>query len=127
MLASCLAFASVQSRKLGDMSGDMAKKTTITIESASVVVMHGQSLPRAWCSICAAESEVIALDSIGVVSNLKPEVIEAWLSSGQLHHARSTDGSDVICLNSLLATVQTKNLADREKNAAAATQRRRAK
>jgi len=96
----------------------MAKKTTVTIETASVVVMHGQSLPRAWCPVCAAESEVIALDSIGVISNLSPEAVEGWLSSGQLHHARSSDGSDVICLNALLASVQTKNRAGREKPAA---------
>jgi hypothetical protein len=86
----------------------MAKKTTITIETDSFLIMRGRSLSRAWCPVCAAEREVIALDSIGVVSNLDRKALEEWLSSGELHRSQSADGSEFICLNSLLSRVQRK-------------------
>lgn len=81
---------------------DVAKKTTITIETESLLIMSGRGLPRAWCPLCAAESELIALDSVGVLSNLDHEEVEEWLRSSHLHRSRSSDGSEFICLNSLL-------------------------
>ena len=86
----------------------MAKKTTITIETSSLLILRGSSLPRAWCSVCAAEREIIALDSVGVVSNLDRKALEEWLNSGELHRSKSADGSEIICLNSLLSRVQKK-------------------
>jgi hypothetical protein len=32
--------------------------------------------------------------------------LEKWLNSGDLHRSQATDGSPLICLNSLLACVQ---------------------
>jgi hypothetical protein len=86
----------------------MAKKTTITIETDSLLIMRGRNLPRAWCPTCAAESEMIALASAGVISNLDRPAIEEWLNSGELHRSQLADGSEQICLNSLLARVQKK-------------------
>lgn len=87
----------------------MARKTTIRIETESLLVMRGHDLPRAWCPLCAAESKVIALDSIGVVSNLDQADVDAWLGSEQLHRWAS-DGAEFICLNSLLTRVQIKKI-----------------
>jgi hypothetical protein len=81
----------------------MAKKTTITIETDSLLIMRGGTLPRAWCPICAAESEMIALANAAVVSNLERAAVEQWLSSGDLHRSQAADGSEFICLNSLVA------------------------
>ena len=75
----------------------MAKKTTITIETDSLLIMRGRNLPRAWCPVCAA-----------VISNLDRAAVEDWLNSGELHRSLSNDGSELICLNSLLARVQNK-------------------
>jgi hypothetical protein len=84
----------------------MAKHTKITIESDSLLILRSGSSQRAWCPLCAAEGDMIALENAGVVSNLDQPALEEWLNSEELHRSRATDGSTLICLNSLLARVQ---------------------
>ena len=84
----------------------MAKQTTITIETDSLLILRSQSSRRAWCSICAAEGDMIELENARVISNLDRPALEEWLNSGDLHRLRAADGSALICLNSLLARVQ---------------------
>ena len=84
----------------------MAKQTKITIETDFLVILRGQSSSRAWCPVCAAERDVIALDQIGVISNLERSALEDWLASGELHLSEASDGSALLCLKSLLARVQ---------------------
>ena len=86
----------------------MAKQTTITIESDSLLILRGRGSRRAWCPLCAAEGEMIALEETGVISNLERPALEDWLNSDELHRSQAADGSTLICLNSLLARVQTK-------------------
>jgi hypothetical protein len=84
----------------------MAKQTRITIESSSLLILQGRSSTRSWCSRCAAEVEMIALEDTGVISNLEPPELEDWLNSAKLHRLQTADGSSLLCLNSLLARVQ---------------------
>ena len=84
----------------------MAKQTRITIETDSLLILRGRSSRRVWCSRCAAEVEMIALEDTGVISNLERPELEEWLNSGELHRSQATDGSTLTCLNSLLARVQ---------------------
>lgn len=86
----------------------MAKLTKITIERDSLLILRGRSSPRTWCPLCSADSEMIALENVGVVSNLDRPTLQAWLNSGELHRLRADDGSALVCLNSLLACVQNK-------------------
>jgi hypothetical protein len=86
----------------------MVKKTKITIETDSLLILQGRSSRRAWCPRCAAEGEMIALEDAGVISNLERAALEEWLNSGELHRSRATDGSTLICLNSLLARVRNR-------------------
>jgi len=84
----------------------MAKQTKITIETESLLILKGRASNRAWCPDCAAEREVIALEDIGVISNLERSALDEWLNSGNLHRPQAADGSTLICLNSLIAQVQ---------------------
>ena len=86
----------------------MAKQTTITIETDSLLILRGRNTTRAWCPRCAAEGEMIALENTDVISNLAKAALEEWLNSEELHRVQATDGSALICLNSLLARVQNK-------------------
>ena len=61
---------------------DMAKQTTITIETDSLLLLRGRSSMRAWCPRCAAAVEMVALENARVVSNLEPPALEKWLNSG---------------------------------------------
>lgn len=89
----------------------MTKQTKITIETESLLILQGRNSSRAWCPRCAAEVEMIALENTGVISNLDRRAIEEWLNSGELHRTQTPDGSELICLNSLLARVQKKTKA----------------
>lgn len=84
----------------------MTKLSKITIESDSLFILRGWSSTRAWCPQCGAEAEMIAVENVGVVSNLDPPALEAWLNSRELHRSQAGDGSALVCLNSLLARVQ---------------------
>ena len=83
----------------------MPKSTKITIETESLLVLRGQGSKREWCSQCGAEGEMIALDELGVISNMPPAEVEAWIQSEELHHTRTADGAHLICLNSMLRRV----------------------
>lgn len=83
----------------------MAKLTKITVETDSLLILRTRSSMRAWCPACGAEAEMIALDSVGVITNLDRPALEEWLNSVALHRSRSADGSEQICLPSLLACV----------------------
>lgn len=84
----------------------MAKHMKITVETDSLLVLRGRTPLRAWCPECGAEGEMIPLDDVGVVSNLPPAEVRAWLESESLHHARGADGAPMICLNSMLKRVR---------------------
>jgi hypothetical protein len=84
----------------------MAKHTKITIETDSLLVLRGRKALRAWCPQCVAESEMIPLEGIGVISNLSPTEVEIWLESEGIHRSQTSDGTPLICLNSLLKRVQ---------------------
>ena len=84
----------------------MAKQTKITIETDSLLILRGRGSLRAWCDRCAAEVEMVALETTGVISNLEQPELEEWLGSGELHRLQAAGGSALICLNSLLARVQ---------------------
>ena len=84
----------------------MSKETKITIESDSLLILRGRSSLRAWCPDCASEVEMIPLDGIGVISNLGPLEVEAWIQSEDLHHAKAADGAPLICMNSMLKRVR---------------------
>ncbi|MGZ7077022.1 MAG: hypothetical protein ACXVJL_13575 [Candidatus Angelobacter sp.] len=83
----------------------MAKQTRITIETDSLFVLKGRSSLRAWCPKCQAESELIPVEGVGVISNLAVPEVEAWMDSEELHRSQSADGGALICLNSLLKRV----------------------
>jgi len=84
----------------------MSKETKITIESDSLLILRGRSSLRAWCPDCASEVEMIPLDGIGVISNLAPREVEAWIQSEDLHHTKAADGAPLICMNSMLKRVR---------------------
>ena len=87
----------------------MAKQTKITIETDSLLILHGRTSIRAWCPQCGSEEEMVALDSTAVMSNLAPAAVTEWFSSQELHHLQRADGSCLICLKSLLKRIRSTN------------------
>jgi hypothetical protein len=90
----------------------MAKQTTITIETSSLLILQGRISRRAWCPQCSAEEDMIALENAPALSNLDLRALERCLTSGELHRTNAPDGSSLICLNSLLACLRNTNPAN---------------
>jgi hypothetical protein len=91
----------------------MARKTTITIETHSFLVLQSRNSRRAWCPQCAAEGEMIALWDADAISEFNRAAVEQWLSSGELHRVSTPDGLSLICMNSLLDCLQNPKPTDR--------------
>jgi hypothetical protein len=83
----------------------MTKQTRITIQTESLLLLRGHNSRRARCPLCNAESEMVALENLQVVSNLDQTSLEAWINVSELHRLYAEDGSPLICLNSLLARI----------------------
>lgn len=81
----------------------MTRLTRITIETDSLLMIRGQTSIRRWCNQCAEEVETFALEHTAVLSNLPTHEVDEWLNSDDLHRTRLPDGTELICLNSLLA------------------------
>jgi hypothetical protein len=86
--------------------GLMAKQTTITVETDSLLILRGRSSSYGWCPRCEAEVQTIALEDTGATTSLGRPALEEWLNSEELHQLHAADGSAVTCVNSLLAHVQ---------------------
>lgn len=52
---------------------------------------------------------MIPLNDVGVISNLLPTEVEAWIQSDDLHHIKTTDGVHLICLNSMFKRIRNIN------------------
>lgn len=83
----------------------MTKHTKITIQTESLLLLRGRNSARTRCPLCDAESEMVALENLQVVSNLDRRSLDEWINSGELHRLQADDGSFLICLNSLLAGI----------------------
>ena len=78
----------------------MAKKTTITIETTSLLVLQERKATGAWCPACGAEVEMIE------VSSQEMSTLDPWLESRHVHRSETPGGAAFICLNSLLLSAQ---------------------
>ena len=84
----------------------MAKRTTITIETNSLLIVRARTVRRAWCPECGAVAEMVTSAMTAVPPDPSQHSVEKWLNSMNLHRAQAADGGTLICLNSLLAQVQ---------------------
>ena len=85
----------------------MAKKTTITIETSSLLIFQERTARGAWCPACGIEVEMVE------VSNQEMSALEPWLRSRRVHRLEASDRRALLCLNSLLQFAQTTKPADR--------------
>jgi hypothetical protein len=84
----------------------MAKRTTITLETTSLLIFRARTVRQAWCPECGAEAEMVATVITAVPLDPSQHAGEKWLDSMDLHRVQAPDGAVLICLHSLLALVQ---------------------
>ncbi|HTI39696.1 MAG TPA: hypothetical protein VL484_19200 [Vicinamibacterales bacterium] len=89
----------------------MAKQTTITIETRSLLIVQARQACRAWCPECSAEAEMVLLVP-GAISGPDAALLAAWLKSGDVHRSTRPDGTALICVRSLLARKEKPRTGD---------------
>jgi hypothetical protein len=80
----------------------MKKTTRITIETERVLTLRCGRPGRIWCEPCAAETEIVALETLGNFLTKGPEKIQQWLDQGELHWSQPPQGPVRICMRSLM-------------------------
>jgi hypothetical protein len=46
-----------------------------------LLILQGRNSRSAWCPRCHADRDMIALENVGVISNLEQPALEAWMNS----------------------------------------------
>ena len=88
----------------------VVKTTKITIETESQLVVHKTKTVVTWCPVCCAEVETMTLTTYGLGDGLPAALLEGWLRTGMLHLWRHAEGSDQVCLPSLLQCFQAESV-----------------
>jgi hypothetical protein len=88
-------------------AGFMTRKTTITIETSSLLILQERNARGAWCPVCGANVEMVE------VSSQEMPALDPWLRSRHVHRSETPEGVALLCLNSLLQLAQTTKPADR--------------
>jgi|SRR5690242_14953991 hypothetical protein len=88
------------------------KRTTITIETTSLLILRSKGSTKAWCPLCLARVEMFLFENVAQLTD-RASVLGQWLDSGEVHRVESIDGSSLLCLDSLLARAQKTNPATR--------------
>jgi hypothetical protein len=86
------------------------KTTKITIETESHLVVHKTRTVVTWCPACYAEVETMTLTADGLGDGIPAALLEGWLRTGMLHLWRHAEGSDQVCLPSLLRCFQAESV-----------------
>lgn len=82
------------------------KKIEITIRTDRRLVIRGSVSTLGWCQECGADTEVVSMETAGVVAQaVSAELGGAWPVS-KLHVSQASDGGFRVCLKSLLGMVR---------------------
>jgi hypothetical protein len=86
------------------------KRTRITVETETLMIVRRAKVARAWCPKCRQEVEAITLDREGLKNLLTRAEIEDWLSTGKLHRWQTANELSQICVQSLLHCFELENV-----------------
>lgn len=82
------------------------KRTTITVERDTIMVVRNARAEGIWCSLCGAQVDAIDLPGRGLAELLATNEAREWMASGALHVIHEADGPLRVCLASLLRCFQ---------------------
>jgi hypothetical protein len=81
----------------------------ITIDSSRLLIVLRGTSARSWCEQCAAEVDMVPMESATELVQVGAETFQHLLDHEQFHHSQP-GGPVRICLNSLLKSIQKKSL-----------------
>jgi len=81
--------------------------TTITVETKQIWILARSRSTHAWCTACGREVDMISLNEVGGLEGngtpapaTKP-LLPGWGGSQGWHWSQASDGTPLICLESL--------------------------
>ena len=79
------------------------KKTEIIVERDQVLVIRKlDHRARRWCAECGEQVLMVSVDDAASIAGLTSRAVYRQVETGQVHFSETTDGSLLICLNSLM-------------------------
>lgn len=79
------------------------KKTEIIVERDQVLVIRKLDYRALQsCAECGEQARMVSVDDAASIAGLSARAVYRHVETGQVHFSETTDGSLLICLNSLL-------------------------
>jgi hypothetical protein len=91
----------------------MPKKTTITIETSSSVVIRAEGPMSGSYPACGSTAQMISVEDSEILGSLHRSLIERLLGSRELHQPERLLASLALCLNLLLTNLTGGKSAER--------------
>ncbi len=92
----------------------MKRRTEITIEIDRVMIISQSNNHRSWCNACGTQVSVVTAGEAAEMIQSSETFIQRLAETGKLHFATTTEGL-LICLNSLLASLEDENASPSRK------------
>jgi hypothetical protein len=77
------------------------KSTRITVETEQVLTIRRRGCARRWCWECGREVDMVGLAQAGVLAGVQQRSLRDHARTAKWHLAEASDGSPLICLESL--------------------------
>jgi hypothetical protein len=78
------------------------KRTEITIETDRITIIRRQRSIRFWCPECGCEADMISLSEADALIGATGHT----LNNGKHHVIKDQDGAGLVCLESLLSSME---------------------
>jgi hypothetical protein len=80
------------------------KRVAITVEISRLIVRQRMSQTHVWCTRCSAHVQSVRLEAAAALIGVSTSTIDTQTEAGEYHFVEEV-GSDLICLNSLFASI----------------------
>jgi hypothetical protein len=99
----------VRRTKAWRVATSVSKTTQITIETSSVLIIRRTRSSRARCPECAREVDHVGLAEAGVLTGMARPALRGDVETLKWHYSESSEGAPLVCLNSLMKSMQSEN------------------
>jgi hypothetical protein len=86
-----------KAQRSGKTDSQMAKRTTITVETWQRTVIQRRQGRLVWCERCGSDTESLSVSQAALLSGTDEQEISRRAEEGELHFAASLNGQLMIC------------------------------
>jgi hypothetical protein len=85
------------------------KRVEITVETSRLVVRRGVGDAPVWCAACSAPAQTVTPGEAAALAGVSTGTVYRRAGAGRLHFIETAGSSPLICLNSLLVSIDEGN------------------